>query len=120
MILCVDDEIKGLAVRRWLLEREGYVVLTASGGREALELFAAHPVAAVVLDYAMPEMDGGQVAREMKRLKPEVKILLLSAYLDLPAEVLQLIDGRVIKGASPRSLLAMLRSLLACEKPILI
>jgi CheY-like chemotaxis protein len=114
MILCVDDEPKGLQVRKMLLQRQGYRVLTANGGREALELFAANPVAAVILDYSMPGMDGSKVAAELKRLKPEVKILLLSAYLDLPQEALRFVDVRVIKGTSPISLLAALQQLLSC------
>ena len=102
MILCVDDEPTGLLIRKMLLERQGYQVLTASGGREGLEIFAANPVQAVVLDYAMPGMNGDQVAAEMKRLKPAVKILLLSAYVDLPAEALQWIDKRSVKEFHPR------------------
>jgi CheY-like chemotaxis protein len=71
MILCIDDEPVGLRVRKLLLESQGYQVLTATSGREGLELFAAHPVSAVILDYAMPEMNGDQVAflrlREVSR-----------------------------------------------------
>jgi CheY-like chemotaxis protein len=114
MILCIDDDLKGLQVRQLVLENAGYSVLTACSGREGLELFSAHCVAAVVLDYAMPEMDGGQVAAELRRLKPEVKILLLSAYVDLPQEALNLVDARVVKGTSPTSFLAALKDLLSC------
>jgi CheY-like chemotaxis protein len=62
MILCIDDEPVGLRVRKMLLESQGYKVLTATSGREGLQLFATHPVDAVVLDYTMPEMNGDQVA----------------------------------------------------------
>jgi CheY-like chemotaxis protein len=83
-----------------------------------LALFAANPVTAVVLDYRMPEMDGTEVARELRRLKPEVKILLLSAYLDLPPEVLSLVDERVVKGTSPTAFVTVLQQLLsACQEP---
>jgi CheY-like chemotaxis protein len=98
-----------------LLEQLGYRVLTATSGREGLALFAAHPVTTVVLDYRMPEMDGGQVAAELRRLKPEVKILLLSAYLELPPEVLNLVDERVVKGTSPTAFLTVLQRLLSCQ-----
>jgi CheY-like chemotaxis protein len=113
MILCIDDEPKGLGIRQIVLQSQGYKVLTATSGREGLELFAANPVCAVVLDYAMPEMDGGQVAAELKRLKPEVKILLLSAYVDIPQEALQWLDARVVKGTSATALLTTLRQLLS-------
>jgi CheY-like chemotaxis protein len=118
MILCVDDEPKGLQVRQKLLESQGYCVLTAKSGREGLELFAANPVRAVVLDYSMPEMDGGEVAAEMRRIKPNVKILLLSAYPDIPPEVLDLVDARAVKGTSPLALLTVLQQLLFPENTI--
>jgi CheY-like chemotaxis protein len=114
MILCVDDEPTGLQVRQMLLESQGYEVLTATSGPEGLALFAANPIQVVVLDYAMPEMDGFQVALEMKRLKPEVKILLLSAYVDLPQETLHWVDARAVKGTSPVAFLTAVRQLLPC------
>jgi CheY-like chemotaxis protein len=111
-VLCIDDEPNGLLVRRMLLESQGYQVLTATGGREGLDLFSANPIRAVILDYAMPGMDGGAVAAELKRMKPDVKILLLSAYVDLPQEVLDLVDARAVKGSSPTSFLGALQQLL--------
>jgi CheY-like chemotaxis protein len=114
MILCVDDEPVGLRIRKLVLQSQGYRVLTAPGGREGLELFTAHPIRAVILDYAMPEMDGGEVAAAMKRLRPDVKILLLSAYLDLPEDALKWVDGRAVKGIAPTTFLEALQQLLSC------
>jgi len=113
MILCVDDESTGLTVRKILLERQGYKVLTALSGPESLRLLTAHPVEAVVLDYAMPGMNGDRVAEAMKRLKPDVKILLYSAYVDLPEEALKWVDRRAVKGMSPTSFLEDLQQLLS-------
>jgi CheY-like chemotaxis protein len=113
LVLCVDDEAVGLGIRQILLERAGYRVLTAADGASGLELFAAHPVDAVVLDYAMPGMHGGQVARKMRQIKPEVPILLLSAYLDLPAEVTSLADLYMTKGEGAPALLDKLGNLLS-------
>ena len=114
MILCIDDEPVGLTVRKILLQRQGYVVLTALSGPEGLQLFVANPVEAVVLDYEMPGMNGDQVAAAMKRLKPEVKILLFSAYVDLPEDALRWVDRRAVKGVSPTAFLADLKQLLDC------
>lgn len=114
MILCVDDEPTGLTVRKILLQRKGYEVLTAPSGLEGIELLMAHPVTAVVLDYSMPGMNGDEVAAEMKRLKPSVKILLLSAYVDLPADALKFVDRRSVKGESPIAFLEDLQQLLSC------
>lgn len=113
-ILCIDDDPKGLAVRKMLLESQGYEVVTASSGREGLALFASRPAVVVVLDYAMPEMNGAEVAAALKRLDPEIKILLFSAYVDLPEEVLRWVDAYVIKGDHPTSFIAAVQQLLAC------
>lgn len=112
MVLCVDDEPVGLRVRKLLLEHAGFQVLTALSGREGLELFSQHTICAVVLDFAMPEMNGGQVAAEMKRRNPSVPILMLSAYVDLPEEALNHVDARALKGESPLVLLSELNRLI--------
>ena len=90
-------------------------VLTAADGASGLELFAAHPVDAVVLDYAMPGMHGGQVAEKMRQTKPKIPILLLSAYLDLPAEVISLADLYMTKGEGAPALLDKLGNLLSLQ-----
>jgi CheY-like chemotaxis protein len=113
LILCVDDEAVGLSIRKILLERAGYRVLTAADGASGLELFATHPVDAVVLDYAMPGMHGGQVAQRMRQTKPKVPILLLSAYLDLPPDVTSLADIYMTKGEGAPALLHKLGNLLS-------
>jgi CheY-like chemotaxis protein len=113
-ILCIDDEPKGVAIRKLLLESQGYEVVTATSGREGLALFASRAISAVVLDYAMPEMNGDEVAAALKRIDPAVKILLFSAYVDLPEEVLRWVDAYAIKGEHPKALLAAVRRLLTC------
>jgi CheY-like chemotaxis protein len=113
LILCVDDEVVGLRVRKILLERAGYNVLTAPDGSAGLELFASEPVSAVVLDYAMPGMHGGEVAKRMRDAKPDVPILLLSAYVGLPDEVTSLVDVYMTKGEGAPALLNKLGNLLS-------
>lgn len=113
LILCVDDEQVGLKIRRILLERAGYRVLTAHNGPDGLALFSAEPVEAVVLDYSMPGMDGGEVAAQMRQIRPKVPILLLSAYIGLSNEVLSLVDLYMTKGEGAPTLLSKLDSLLS-------
>lgn len=112
VILCVDDEPVGLKVRKILLERAGYQVLTASNGPDGIRIFSAEPVEAVVLDYSMPGMHGGEVAAKMRQVKPGVPILLLSAYIGLPAEVISLVDLYMTKGEGAPVLLNKLQNLL--------
>jgi len=111
LVLCVDDEKVGLQVRRMILERSGYQVLTAQDGQSGLSLFESHPVEAVVLDYSMPGMHGGEVAARMRERKPDVPILLLSAYLGLPADITKLVDVYMTKGEGAPALLEKLGSL---------
>jgi CheY-like chemotaxis protein len=116
MILCIDDEASGLQVRKMLLQSEGHQVLTALNGPEGLALFAVNPIKVVVLDYMMPGMNGGEVAAVMKRLKPKVKILIYSAYIDLSEDAVRWADNYVVKGTAPEALLGALQQLLSCAK----
>lgn len=111
LILCVDDELIGLRVRKVLLERAGYRVITAMDGASGLRLFESEPVEAVVLDYSMPGMHGGEVAGRMRQIKPDVPILLLSAYLGLPSEVTSLVNLYMTKGEGAPVLLQKLETL---------
>lgn len=111
LVLCVDDERVGLHVRKLLLERSGYRVLTAMDGQSGLNIFEKNPVQAVVLDYAMPGMHGGEVAARMRALKPEVPIVLLSAYVGLPSEITALVNVYMTKGEGAPALLEKLNSL---------
>ena len=70
VVLCVDDEKSGLTIRRMMFESLGYQVLTALDGPGGIELLAANPVDAVVLDFSMPGMKGDVVARRMRQVKP--------------------------------------------------
>jgi CheY-like chemotaxis protein len=112
VVLCVDDEAVGLAVRKQVLEARGYRVLTAENGPDALEIFSAEPVHLVILDYKMPGMNGNVVAERMKQLKPSVPILMLSAYVDLPRETLALVDMSLTKGEGPLIMLKAVADLL--------
>lgn len=113
MILCIDDEELGLRVRTIVLERAGYQVAAALDGLRGLNIFVNQSVDLVVLDYFMPEMHGGQVAVEMRRLRPEIPIILLSAYLNLPPEITRTVDCTILKGDGPEVLLGKVRELLS-------
>ena len=84
-ILCVDDEENQLAVRKLVLEWEGYVVLTASSGQQALNLLALHRIDLVLSDHLMPGMVGTELARQIKARNPELPVILISAVNEIPA-----------------------------------
>jgi CheY-like chemotaxis protein len=96
-VLCADDEVDQLAARRMVLESASFNVLVARSGKEALELFRSSPVDAVVLDYFMPGMTGLSVAREMKALRPEVPLVVLSGFASLPGETIGVVDAWIQK-----------------------
>ena len=97
VILCIDDDPDGLKIRSILLENMGYKVLTAPDGKRGLETFREYEVDAVVMDYEMPGMNGREAAEQMKLLRPEVPVVILSALPWLPGSS-DAIDAFVQKG----------------------
>ncbi|HHW20902.1 MAG TPA: response regulator [Thermodesulfovibrio thiophilus] len=79
-ILAVDDEKNILMLYKAELEDEGYEVITANSGREAIELFETHKPDIVTLDIMMPDMDGIQVLRQLKQKNPNIPVIMLTAY----------------------------------------
>jgi len=92
LILCVDDTPSVLEGFTTLLEQNGYRVLTATNGKEAVQAFISHSVDLVLLDDHMPEMDGGMAAMRMKESKPEVPVVLWSADDWLPRRDREAVD----------------------------
>jgi CheY-like chemotaxis protein len=81
-ILCIDDSVSGLSVRRQLFARHGHEVVTARSGPEGLERFRKDKFDLAVVDYVMPEMNGGEVIRQLRKLNPHLPVILLSGYAD--------------------------------------
>jgi CheY-like chemotaxis protein len=106
LVLCVDDDEAILKVTKFALEGKGYRVLAVNNGAAALEAFAASPVDAVILDYEMPGMNGGQVAIEMKRIKPNIPKMLFSSSDSIPAEVTKIFQDRCYKPSNLFTLMA--------------
>ena len=117
IILCIDDDGAGLEARKELLEISGYEVLTAQSGEQGMGLFVSHPIDAVVLDYQMPGMNGDQVSSQMRRVKPDVPILMLSGYSELPQNELSCVDAFLSKGESWSTVVSTLDRLLNLRFP---
>lgn len=81
-ILLVDDEEAVRTYTVFALKKFGYTVLQATHGREAIQLCEKHnePIHLLVSDVVMPEMGGGKVAEVLIEMRPEIKVLFLSAY----------------------------------------
>jgi CheY-like chemotaxis protein len=81
-ILCIDDHTHGLTARRVLLEGMGHKVTTARNGREGLAVFESESFDLAIVDYVMPQMNGGEVLRQMKLAKPKMPVIILSGYAE--------------------------------------
>jgi two-component system response regulator AtoC len=107
-ILCIDDDDGMLCYQKALFERRGYrgyKVLTAASARQGLRIAAVCEVTAVVVDYHMPEMNGLEFAIEVKRLKPQMPIVMFSSDDAIPESALNVVDAFVSKNEVPRCLL---------------
>jgi signal transduction histidine kinase/CheY-like chemotaxis protein len=83
-ILLVEDEKNMLSLLEKVFFQQGYRVLTATDGEKALEIFLAHKdtITVVLLDIGLPKIAGRDVLSRMKQANPEVKIVVVSGYLD--------------------------------------
>lgn len=81
-ILIVDDEPDILLVLGEFLSREGFRVVTAGDGEQGLEKVKEMPVDLVLLDMAMPKMNGIETLRALRKVKPEISVIMITAYRD--------------------------------------
>jgi DNA-binding response OmpR family regulator len=110
-ILVVDDEPKIVQLLRDYLERAGFRVLTASNGKTALALAHAEKPDLIILDLGLPEMDGLDVTRTLRKVS-NVPILMLTARSDETDKLIGLelgADDYITKPFSPRELVARVR-----------
>jgi CheY-like chemotaxis protein len=115
VLLCIDDNEDLLECEKSLLESFGCTVLTAASGGRGLELASTHWVDVVIVDYFMPEMNGPEVAIEMRRLRPLAPIILLTGAGDVPEQTLSLVDALIAKDHLTSQLLPTIAHLYGCE-----
>lgn len=87
MILLADDEETVRALSKRMLETLGFTVVLAGDGRQAVDVFQqnADKISAVLLDMTMPHMDGQQAFTELRRIRPNIKVILSSGYSEQDA-----------------------------------
>jgi signal transduction histidine kinase/ActR/RegA family two-component response regulator len=116
-ILLVDDEAMILEVGKQMLEKMGYKVMTADSGKRALEIYKMkrNDISLVILDIIMPEMGGSEIYDKMKKLNPNIKVLLSSGY-SIDGEATEILkrgcNGFIQKPFSVSSLSVKLREIL--------
>jgi CheY-like chemotaxis protein len=92
-VLVVDDEAGMRTSLRWLLEAEGYDVLAASHGAEALSVARTAAPDIAFVDYKMPGMDGGETCAALHRLRPAMALYLMTAYVSSESAEAALANG---------------------------
>ena len=93
----VDDEETVRGIGTEMLRELGYTTLVAGDGREALTVFIENPnIDFVILDMTMPNMDGEQCFRELRRLRPDIRVIISSGYNE--QEVTQKFCGKGLAG----------------------
>jgi len=114
-ILIVDDESRMRKLIRDFLEREGYQILEAGDGVQAMDLFYAHKdIDLIILDVMMPRMDGWQVCKEVREYS-KVPIMMLTARAEEQSELKGFelgVDEYIAKPFSPKILVARVGALL--------
>jgi CheY-like chemotaxis protein len=85
VILCVDDEATPLTLRRLVLEKAGYNVVTAGSATEAWDIVTSRHIDLVLSDHLMPGSTGAELARDIKSRLPELPVILHSGVNEVPS-----------------------------------
>ncbi len=105
-ILCVEDDETYLRLRKAVLAQAGYIVFSATTPSEAMGILGKTPISLVLSDHMLRGTTGTALAKEMKKIKPDVPIVLYSGAVP---ETMQHIDGFINKSEPVPRFLAMVR-----------
>jgi len=110
VILCIDDHVSSLVLRKLILENAGYTVLTAETATAGLALLRQSQVDLAIVDYFLPDMNGTTLAMEIKAFRPDLKVLMLSGTIEEPG--MKSIDAFLTKGGSTKEFLQVVQKLI--------
>jgi CheY-like chemotaxis protein len=85
-ILCVDDEETPRTLRKLILQKQGYQVVTAASGDEALDLLNRANIDLVLSDQMMPGMTGTELTKSVKATRPAMPVILISGVNEIPED----------------------------------
>lgn len=106
LVLCIEDDAIHLILRKKVLEREGYNVIGVTTKEDALKALREAPVCATIADHMLRGTTGTELASEMKKIKPDVPIILFSGTLP---QHLTNVDVYVNKGEPTATFLGIVR-----------
>src|SRR5437868_14440040 len=113
MLLYVDDDARRREVMEERLRQNGYRVIAAVNGDDALAKFETEAIDLAIVDYYMPGMCGDLVAMEMKSRKSNVPVIIFSGTFTLSEMVLAFVDGFISTSDEPAALVDKVAEVLA-------
>ena len=116
VILCVDDNEQELSVLKFMLSTNGYRVLSATNGQEAIGIFAEIAVDLVLADFAMPQMNGSQLVDQLKQSASHVPMILLGDPQRMSGDIHSADALLAKKSCSPLELLERIKVLSARKR----
>ena len=116
VILCVDDNEQELSVLKFMLSTNGYRVVSATSGQEAVGIFAENPVDLVLTDFAMPQMNGSQLVNRLKQIASHVPMILLGDPQRMGGEMHGADALLAKKNCSPQELLERIKVMSARKR----
>ena|ERR1700733_11810136 len=111
-ILCVDDEDLPRTLRKLILQKQGYQVITASSGAEALALLERGGIRLVLTDQLMPGMTGTELTKLVKSTRPAMPVILISGVNEIPPDAIYA-DRFISKVGGPQLLFDTVAEVLA-------
>jgi CheY-like chemotaxis protein len=116
VILCVDDNEQELSVLKFMLETNGYRVVSATSGQDAIGLFTENSVDLVLSDYTMPQMNGNQLIDRLKQIASHVPMILLGDPQRMAGEMHGADALLAKKNCSPQELLERIKIMSARKR----
>ena len=113
-ILCVDDEDTPRTLRKLILEKQGYQVITAASGAEALETLARNSIDLVLSDQMMPGMTGTELTKSVKTSRPTMPVILISGVNEIPSDASHA-DRFISKAGGPELLFKTIAEVLTAH-----
>lgn len=109
LVLCVEDEPTYLTLRKKVLEHDGYDVIGVTSSEEALQTLREAPVCAIIADHMLQGTTGTELAKKMKKIKPDVPVILFSGTTP---KRLRGVDVYVNKGEPAAEFLRIVRDVI--------
>jgi CheY-like chemotaxis protein len=116
VILCVDDNEQELSVLSFMLTTNGYKVIPATSGQEAISLFSHAQVDLVLADFAMPQMNGHQLVNRLKQIASHVPMILLGDPQAMAGQIHAADALLAKKQCTPQDLLERIKTMSARKR----